>query len=156
MDENLYSFQGFLNDYGKKRFWSEIDRQIEDFEKQKVSLKLIRSLARSNNDDVLAPLALDTDDEDAVSRPTGIRGEHSSEPGEPWGRSQSSIDQASSSVEVTDNATGGGRRDDFADLAAPPIRYGHHNRRQGFQCFFRCQRHTPNFQHHHSSCNSSN
>ena len=38
-DHNLYSLQNNLNEYGKKRFWSEIDKQIEKFDKHRISLK---------------------------------------------------------------------------------------------------------------------
>ena len=41
-NDSLYTVHNTLNSHGQKAFWSEVDNQIEKFEKKQISLKPVR------------------------------------------------------------------------------------------------------------------
>ena len=49
--ESLFSTNGALNGYGKKQFWLDIDKQIEKFEKKRISLQPVRHLLDAGDGD---------------------------------------------------------------------------------------------------------
>ena len=50
LDVNMFSLQCELNCYGKVQFWTELDNQIEKFEKRAISLKSVHKFSPHNND----------------------------------------------------------------------------------------------------------